>query len=97
MVPFCIQSGHVGTMAIPAEPWRLVGSHCFWKAVVKSALTVSQPPSTYMVYAVGGGWDNTISVGVMEVGMAGHPLLVGRGSVLMMERTRRRSRPDWSG
>ena len=31
-----------------------MGSRCSWKAVVKSALTVSQPPSTYMVYVAGG-------------------------------------------
>jgi hypothetical protein len=49
MVPLSIQSGPVGTIAIPADPRRLVGSRCSWKAVVKSALTVSQPPSTYMV------------------------------------------------
>ena len=49
MVPSCIQSGPVGTMAMPADPWRLMESRCSWKAVLKSALVVSQPPSTKMV------------------------------------------------
>ena len=56
MVLLFIQSGPVGTIAIPADPRRLMGSHCSWKAVVKSALTVSHPPSTYMVKTAGGGY-----------------------------------------
>ena len=36
MVPLFIQSGLVGTIAIPADPRWLVGSRCSWNAVVKS-------------------------------------------------------------
>ena len=80
MVPVCIQSGPVGTMVIPA------GSHCSWKAVVKSALTVSYPPSTYMVQAVGVGWVSSTSVVSVGGCAAGHPLAIWGGSVLVVER-----------
>ena len=93
IVPLFIQSGPVGTIAIPADPRQLVGSRCSWKAVVKSALTVSQPPSTYMVYAVCGGWVSSTSV-VVGGCVAGQSLASWGGSVFVIERIRRRSRPD---
>ena len=76
VVPLFIQLRPVGTIAIPADPRRFVGSRCSWKAVVKSALAVSQPPSTYMVQAVGGGCVSSISVADVGSGVAGHSLAI---------------------
>ena len=71
MVPFCIHSVPVGTMAMPADPWWLVGSRYSWKAVLKSALVVVQPPSTKMLEAAGSGWVSSGSFGLAEASGAG--------------------------
>ena len=96
MVPLLIQSGSVGTIAIPADPRRLVGSRCSWNAVLKSALSVSQPPSSYMVLAVGGVWVNSTTVVVVGGCVAEQRRVIWGGSVLVVERIRRMSLPDWS-
>jgi hypothetical protein len=49
-----------------------------------------------MVYAEGGGWVYSITVRVLGDGVAGRLLFVRGGFVSVMERIRRRSRPDWS-
>ena len=50
MVPLSIQSGPVGTIAIPAEPRRLVGSRCSWNAVVKSSSNGTEGEDELVIY-----------------------------------------------
>jgi hypothetical protein len=91
MVSFSIQSGPVGTMTIPADPRRLVA--LFLEDGCK--VCVDSFPSAINVDGVGcrRGWSSATSV--LGVGSDVAERLWG-GSVPVMERRRRRRRPEWS-